>query len=72
MLRRCNYVPADKPNIQFASKDPCRWMASPSTLGLQGPKRLGRYLEGHRRLIFEYAFQSAETVDIFSDTDWAG
>ena len=47
-------------------------MSSPSLLGLQGMKRLGRYLEGHRRLVYEYAFQSADKVEVYSDTDWAG
>ena len=69
---RCNYIAADRPDIQFASKELCRWMASPSLLGLQGLKRLGRYLEGHRRLVFECGFQSAEKVEVYSDTDWAG
>ena len=31
---RCKYVAADRPDIQFASKELCRWMASPSLLGL--------------------------------------
>ena len=35
-------------------------------------KRLGRYLDGHRRLIFEFPFQSADKVDVYSDTDWSG
>ena len=35
-------------------------------------KRLGRYLGGRPRLVFKYAFQSADTVDCYSDTDWAG
>ena len=69
---RCRGVVADIPDIQFASRELCRWMASPATLGRQGLKRLGRYFEGHRRLIFEYAFQSAEKVYFYSDTDWAG
>ena len=39
---RCKYAAARRPDIQFASKDLCRWMASPSLLGLQGLKMLGR------------------------------
>ena len=69
---RSNYVGPDRPDAQYASKELCRWMASPSETGLQGLKRLGRYFEGHKRLIFEYAFQSADRVEIYSDTDWAG
>ena len=69
---RCNYVAADRPDIQFASKELCRWMASPTLLGLQSLKRLGRYLEGHRRLVYEYALQSADKIEAYGDTDWAG
>ena len=35
-------------------------------------KRVGRFLEGHRRVIFKYPFQEAEKIDTYSDTDWAG
>ena len=35
-------------------------------------KRFGRYLLGRPRLVFRYVFQSADTVDCYSDTDWAG
>ena len=52
---RGNYVGPDRPNAQ-ASKELCRWIASPSETCLQGLKRLGRYFEGHKRLIFEHPF----------------
>jgi len=35
-------------------------------------KRLGRYLQGCPRLLFQYPWQTAEKVDAYSDTDWAG
>ena len=35
-------------------------------------KRVGRFIEGHRRVIFKYPFQEAEKIDTYSDTDWAG
>ena len=35
-------------------------------------KWLGRYLLGRPRLVFRYTFQSAATIDCYSDTDWAG
>ena len=63
---------ADRPEIQYATKEICRWMAKPSTGGVLALKRLGRYLEGRRRLVFKYLWQDAQRVDVYSDTDWAG
>ena len=68
---RCNYLAADRPDIQFSAKETCRWMAKPSKQGLAALKRFGRYLEGHQRLVLHYP-QYAEVVDVYSDTDWAG
>ena len=53
---RDNDVVADRPDMQFASKELRRWMAAPTESGLLGLKRLGRYFEGHRRLVYEYPF----------------
>ncbi len=69
---RGNYLAMDRPDAQFSCKEICRWMSSPTASGVQALKRLGRYLEGHRRVLFEYPFQSANTVEVYSDTDWAG
>ena len=35
-------------------------------------KRLGRYFLGRPRFVFKYPFQEADSVDCYSDTDWAG
>ena len=69
---RGNYISADRPEIQFATKEICRWMAAPTELGVKALKRLGGYLETHKRLVFEYPFQEAQKVDVYSDTDWSG
>ena len=69
---RGNYMAADRPDCQFACKEICRWMASPTTGGVHALKRLGRYLEGHKRLVFHFPFQTASSVEVYSDTDWAG
>ena len=69
---RGNYLGPDRPEMQFAAKEICRWMAAPSEMGVQALKRLGRYLDSHRRLVFEFPFQSADKVDVYSDTDWSG
>ena len=50
---RGNYLSADRPDIQYAAKEICRWMAKPSSGGVHALKRLGRYIEGRRRVIFK-------------------
>ena len=35
-------------------------------------KRLGRFILGHKRVVYSYAFQRAEGIDVYSDTDWSG
>ena len=57
---------------QFAAKEICRWMSAPTEGALQALKRLCRYLVGRPRLVFRYPFQSADSIDCYSDTDWAG
>ena len=72
LAARANYLSADRPDCQFAAKEVCRWMSSPSELSLAALKRLGRFLLSRPRLVFRYVFQSADTIDCYSDTDWAG
>ncbi len=69
---RCNYLSADRPDVQYAAKEVCRFMAKPSTLSYSALRRLGRYLVGRPRLVYEYDFQKAGRLDVYSDTDWAG
>ncbi len=47
-------------------------MASPTEVSLAALKRLGRYVAGHRRLVYHYPWQDVDRVDTYSDTDWAG
>jgi hypothetical protein len=72
VVARGNYLSADRPEIQFAAKETCRWMASPTALSLNALKRLGRFVVGHKRLVFHYPWQVASRIDTYSDTDWAG
>ena len=69
---RANYLAADRLDCQFAAKEVCRWMSSPTTLAWEALKRLCRYLIGRPRLVYRYGWQEADTVDTYSDTDWAG
>ena len=69
---RCNYLAADRPDCQYAAKEICRWMSSPTEGSLAALKRLGRYLVEARRVVYRYEWQSVTHIDVYTDTDWAG
>ncbi len=69
---RANYLAADRLAAQFACKEVCRWMSTPTGTAPVALKRVGRHLEGHARLVYRYDFQEATQIDCYSDTDWAG
>jgi hypothetical protein len=69
---RSNYLSADRPECQFAAKEVCRWMSAPTQQGTAALKRMGRFLEGKRRLVLKYPWQRVEALDVYTDTDWAG
>lgn len=72
LAARANYLSADRPDCQYAAKEICRFMSTPTELSMAALKRFGRYLLGRPRLVFRYVFQSADCIDCYSDTDWAG
>ena len=67
-----NYLAQDCIDLQFAAKEVCRFMSSPTETSEAAMKRMGRYLLGHKRVVYTYPFQRAESIDIYSDTDWSG
>ena len=70
---RLNYLSADRPDIQYATKEVCREMASPTTGSWRRLIRIGRYLLDKQRLIWKFDLQNTSgTVDAFSDANWAG
>ena len=69
---RCNYLAADRPDCQYAAKEICRWMSSPTEGGMAALKRLGRYLVKAKRVVYRYDWQTVSHIDVYSDTDWAG
>ena len=69
---RANYVSADRMDVQFAAKEICRFMSAPTQHSWQALKRLCRYLVGLPRLVYCYAWQAVDSIDIYTDTDWAG
>ena len=69
---RSNYLSMDRPDVQFACKEICRYMSKPTTGSWMALKRLCRYLVGLPRLIWKYRLQEDAEVAVYSDTDWAG
>ena len=66
---RGNYTGPDRPDIQFTVKECCRIMSQPTELALKGLKRVGRFMEGHPRLVARMDFQEARPIDVFVDRD---
>ena len=69
---RGNYLAADRIDGQFSCKEICRWMSKPTQQSWKALKRLCRYLSGQPRLVYVYRQQEADSVDVYTDTDWAG
>ena len=72
LAARANYLAQDRPDLQFAAKEVCRFMSSPTETSEAALKRMGRYLLGHMRCVYTYPFQRAEGIEVYSDTDWSG
>ena len=72
LAARANFLAADRPDIVHSAKEICRMMAKPTELAAQALKRLGRYLKTHPRMVLNLPFQTASTIEVYSDTDWAG
>ena len=69
---RGNYLATDRPDVQFACKEVCRFMSSPTSHSWMALKRLCRFLAGAPRMVYRYERQHVEVLDIYTDTDWAG
>ena len=72
LAARANYLAQDRIDLQFSAKEICRSMSSPTDMSQNALKRLGRYLLGHKRVVYRYPFQRADHIDVYSDTDWSG
>ena len=70
---RCNYLAGDRPDLQFATKEVCRGMASPTEGCWNKLKQLVKYLKGRARAVQWFRWQcTPSVVTAFSDSDWAG
>ena len=72
LAARSNYLAQDRIDLQFAAKEICRFMSSPTVASQGALKRLGRFIIGHKRAVYKYPFQRADHIDVYSDTDWSG
>ena len=70
---RLNYMAADMPDIQFACKEACREMSAPTETSWKKLKKLGRYLVGREKVVWEYPFKDTiGSWKVYTDSDWAG
>ena len=70
---RCNYLAVDRPEILFSVKECCREMSKPTARSIRRLKRVGRYLKQVPRAVWEFEWQSQQSVvDIYCDANWAG
>ena len=47
-------------------------MSRPTDLAMGALKRLSRYLRARPRMVFSYERQSADSIEVYTDADWAG
>ena len=73
LAARANYLALDRPDVAFATKELCRCFATPTHEAYTALKRLGRYLIGTARVVWDFSFQApCETLIASVDTDFAG
>ena len=73
LVARCNYLQPDRPDIQFAVKEACRMMSKPNKNSWEMLKRIGRYLKGKPRLVWNFGCKvEQECIDSTTDANWAG
>ena len=69
---RCNYMAADRPELQFSVKEACREMSRPTKGAWDKLVRIGRYLKGQPRLVWKFPLQLMPiTIDVYVDSNWA-
>ena len=69
---RCNFIAADRIDIQFACKEVCRRMSAPCESDWKMLKSVIRYVKSYPRLLLQYKCQEPPpTMDAIVDTDFA-
>ena len=59
---RANFLAMDRMDLQFGAKECCRSMSRPTVRDRSKQKRIGRFLTGCPRLVYEYKFQKMLTA----------
>ena len=75
LAARANYLAMDRPECAFATKELCRFFATPTKTGVEQLKRLIRYLAGAKRLVWRFGFEPNDqpnAMTVYVDTDFAG
>ena len=72
LAARANYLAADRIDVLYSANEVCRFMSKPTDIAMGALKRLARYLRARPRMIFDFEFQTAEGIECYTDTDWAG
>ena len=57
LIARANYLAQDRSDIQFSVKELARSMSAPTRGAWKGLVKLGKYLKGHSRSGYLYAYQ---------------
>ena len=58
---RCNYLSADRSDIQFSTKEVCKAMSNPMTSDWEKLKKIGRYLNTYPCMSYTYKWQKGNT-----------
>ena len=70
---RINFLAQDRSDLQFASKESSRRMATPRIKYWLLVKRVGRYLAGRPRAVSTFRWQDPTSIIMaYADSDWAG
>jgi len=73
LAARANYLALDRPDIQYATKEVCRGMSRPAREDLRRLRRIGRYLVGRPRSVWDFKYQQyIQELSGYTDSDWAG
>jgi len=73
LAARANYLSLDRPEVAYATKELCRFFATPTRTGFEQLKRLVRYLVGAPRLVWHFDFQApTDELCTYVDTDFGG
>ena len=73
---RANYLAQDRVDMQYAAKEICRDMATPTRKSWMKLKRLARYLMQYPKLVLKFEkvdkIEKKDVIEVYSDSDWAG